>query len=747
MSTPFDVPAMGFWKRLRLPLVLQGESAECALACLAMIAGYWGQRSDLAGLRARFSISLKGVNLKLLLAMADALALQGRAVSLTLAQTAQLRLPCILHWDMNHFVVLASRGARSVTIHDPALGRRTLPLAEFSRHFTGVALELWPGAGFESVHEVARFSLRSLMGHVVGLKRALLRLLLLGLALHLCVLLAPFYLQWVVDEAIITGDHGLLTVLGLGAMLLMLLQSSITAVRSWLATTLATHLNFQWMGNVLAHLLKLPLRWFETRHLGDVVSRFGAVQTLQRTLSTQCVEALIDGLLVCGTLLVMLRYSFTLTMVAALAVALYAMLRLLLLRQLRSATAEQIMHAARQQTQFIETIRGVQSVRLFQRAAERRSGWLNLLAGQLNAELHIARLTITQQCANTLLFGVERVIIIWLAALSVIDARFSVGMLFAFVSYHDQFSQRLTSLIDRLCELRMLRLHGERLADIVLAATEPESMPPGGEVAPLSTDIEMRGVWFRYADGEPYVLRDLNLCIKAGQCLAISGVSGCGKTTLVKLLLGLHQPTAGEILIGGITCRQLGLARLRQLMGSVMQDDQLFSGSVADNISFFDPATDQQQVIDCARSAALHAEIVATPMGYHTLIGDAGTGLSGGQKQRLLLARALYKRPRVLILDEATSHLDLASEQLVNAAIRQLALTRIVVAHRPETIAMAQRVVVLQNGRVVRDLERRSDPVNEHEQPEPHHVDEVPVPGHGLEAEMPGGREVAAHAS
>jgi ATP-binding cassette subfamily B protein RaxB len=182
-------------------------------------------------------------------------------------------------------------------------------------------------------------------------------------------------------------------------------------------------------------------------------------------------------------------------------------------------------------------------------------------------------------------------------------------------------------------------------------------------------------------------------------------------------------------------------------MGSVMQDDQLFSGSIAENISFFDPATDQQQVIDCARSAALHVEIVATPMGYHTLIGDAGTGLSGGQKQRLLLARALYKRPQVLILDEATSHLDLASEQLVNAAIRQLALTRIVVAHRPETIAMAQRVVVLENGRVVRDLERRSDPVNEHEQAQPHHVDEVPVPGHGLEAEMPGGREVAAHAS
>jgi ATP-binding cassette subfamily B protein RaxB len=266
----------------------------------------------------------------------------------------------------------------------------------------------------------------------------------------------------------------------------------------------------------------------------------------------------------------------------------------------------------------------------------------------------------------------------------------------------------------------MLRLHGERLADIVLAAPE---QPAEQALAAMTSQptaalagIEFRELRFRYSDGEPYVLDKLSLSVPPGQCLAITGASGCGKTTLIKLLLGLLQPTSGEIRYGGIPVQQLGLANYRALLGTVMQDDTLFSGSILDNISFFDPEVDQQRAMQCAQVAAMHAEIALLPMGYNTLVGDTGTGLSGGQKQRLLLARALYKNPRVLVLDEATSHLDASNEQLVNSAIRQIPLTRIMVAHRAETIAMAQRVVVLEDGRIVRDLERRLDPVDKHEQ-------------------------------
>ena len=311
-----------------------------------------------------------------------------------------------------------------------------------------------------------------------------------------------------------------------------------------------------------------------------------------------------------------------------------------------------------------------------------------------------------------MLFGVERVVVVWLAALAVIDGRFSVGMLFAFLSYKDQFSQRLASLIDRLFELRMLRLHGERVADIVLTEAEPEQASPEIDMAAIEPRVEVRGLSFRYADGEPWVLKNMDLDIPAGQCLAITGVSGCGKTTLVKLLLGLLEPTEGTIAIGGTKLMHLGLDNFRRVAGAVMQDDQLFAGSIADNICFFEPTPNQEKIEACARTAALDREIAVMPMGYNTLVGDIGTGLSGGQKQRILLARALYKSPKILVLDEATSHLDVWNEQAVNAAIARIPLTRIIVAHRPETIAMAQRVVVLEQGKVARDLEQPARPIS-----------------------------------
>lgn len=669
-----------------------------------MVCSYWGHRIDLTTMRRRFSVSLKGATLKALVAMAQALGLQARPLKLDVQHLSGLRLPCILHWDMDHFVVLKKVGRSGVVIHDPSVGERRVTMAALSNHFTGIALELTPSSTFQSRRDEQRFTLASLMGRVVGLRRGLAQIILLAVSLQVCALVTPFYMQWIVDEALIAADHDLITVLGVGFLVLVLMQTAIGAVRSWVTTVLATNLNFQWLGNAFAHLMKLPLPYFEKRHLGDIVSRFGSIQTIQRSLTTQFVEGIVDGLLVLGTLVVMLLYSVQLTVVALGAVAIYAVLRWTIFQALREATAEQIVHAARQQTHFLESARGVQSVRLFGRAEERRIGWMNALAEQFNADLRIAKLSISYQTANTLLFNAERIIVIWLAALAVLDTRFSVGMLLAFISYKDQFSQRMASLIDKLFELRMLRLHGERVADIVL--TDPEDGTHDIELDPerIEPTLEVRNVSFRYADGEPDVLKDCNLIIPAGQCLAITGASGCGKTTLVKILLGLLRPTEGEILVGGVKLESLGLHNYRRIIGTVMQEDQLFSGSIADNITFFDPKPNQERVQTCTQLAAVHDEIVSMPMGYNTLVGDIGTGLSGGQKQRILLARALYKDPKLLVLDEATSHLDVGNEQIVNAAIKRIAMTRILVAHRPETIAMAQRVVVLEGGRIARDL-------------------------------------------
>jgi ATP-binding cassette subfamily B protein RaxB len=695
---------LSFWNNRRLPILLQTEGAECGLACVAMVASYWGHQIDIPSIRRRFSVSMKGVSLKGLMAMASGLSLQTRPLKLNLQHLFELKLPCILHWDLNHFVVLKSVSAKYVVVHDPGIGERRLTMEEFAKHFTGIALELTPTAQFAPKEERQQFSLFSLMGRVIGLRRSLFQVLALGLALQVFALIAPFYMQWIVDEALLASDRDLITVLGCGFLLLVLLQTTVGAVRSWVMTVLSTSLNLQWLGNAFTHLLNLPLPYFEKRHTGDIVSRFGSIQQIQTSLTTQFVEGIIDGVLVLGTFVMMLLYSINLAAVACLAVLLYALLRLAIFRPLRDANSEEIIHSAKQQSHFMETVRGMQSIRLFGRSEERRSSWMNSLTDEFNAQLRIARLAISYQTANTLLFSGERVIVIWLAALAVLNNEFSVGMVFAFISYKDQFSQRMASLIDKLFELRMMRLHGERVADIVLAEAERNDDAAEVDASNITPSIEIRNLSFRYSDNEPEVIRELNLSIPAGQCIAITGPSGCGKTTLMKLLLGLLAPTNGEIRVGGVLLSTLGLSNHRQLLGTVMQDDTLFAGSIADNISFFDPMVDIQCVYRCAELAAIAPEIAAMPMAFNTLIGDIGTGLSGGQKQRILLARALYKNPKILVLDEATSHLDVWNEQAVNQAIQKIPLTRLIVAHRPETIQMAERVIVLHNGQVAQDV-------------------------------------------
>ncbi len=691
----------------RLPVFLQTEAAECGLASLGMVASFHGHRTDLAGLRRRFTLSLKGATLAYLMQAAGRLNLAPRPLRVELEELPQLRTPCILHWDLNHFVVLKSAAAHEAVIHDPASGVRRLPMAEVSRHFTGIALELVPTADFRPADERRRVRLRDLTGPVSGLARSLAQVLLLALVLQSLAVLAPFYMQWVVDGAVVSADRDLLAVLGLGFLLLALIQVAVSALRSWVVLYLGTTLNVQWLANVFSHLLRLPVAWFEKRHLGDVVSRFGAVTTIQRTLTSSFVEAVIDGLMAVATLAMMIAYSGTLTALALVAVAAYAVSRAAFYAPLRRATEEHIVHAARQQSHFLETVRGVQSIKLFGRQEERRSRWLNLVVDAVNRDLAVQKLSLGFRSANGLVFGVERIAIVWVGALLVLESAFSIGMLFAFMAYKEQFSARVAGLIDKLIELKMLQLQGERLADIVLTPPEEDARSPAPAVEEAS--IEVRNVSFRYSDTEPFVLQNCTLRIEPGESVAVVGPSGGGKTTLVKVMLGLLAPTDGQVLVGGVDLQRLGVDSYRRLVGTVMQDDPLFAGSIADNVSFFDPSPSQEAIERCTRLAAVHDDIAAMPMGYHTLIGDMGAALSGGQRQRILLARALYKQPRILFLDEATSALDVQRERQVNEAIRGLNLTRILIAHRPETIASAGRVIVLQGGKVSQDLRRAAD--------------------------------------
>ncbi|RBJ35746.1 peptidase domain-containing ABC transporter [Xanthomonas oryzae] len=697
--------------------ILQAEASECGLASLAMVASAHGMQLDLPELRRQFHLSLKGIRLNQLIEIAQTLGFSTRPLRLEMEQLDQLSLPCILHWDLNHFVVLAKVGKSKATILDPAIGERRLSLGEVSQHFTGVALELTPTAEFKQHKAAPSISARQLTGPIRGLWSALSQIALLSLALQVFVILAPFYTQWVVDQVLVSADRDLLVVLGLGFGLALLLQVGIGLLRGWSVVSLSSRLGLQWMGNVFAHLLKLPLDFFEKRHLGDVTSRMSSVQTIQHTLTTSFVEAMIDGVMAMVTLVLMLVYSWKLALVTLLAVALYLGIRAIAYRPMRDRTEQQLVAAAKQQTHLLESLRGMQSLKVAGEESVRRSTYENLLNDTVNQDVKLARMSLGFNTASQLVFGLERIAVIWIGARLALDNVFSVGMLVAYLAYKDQFAMRVSGLIDKWIEFRMLRLHGERLADIVLTPPEKQHAQPHA-LPPAEPSIEVEGLSFRYADGEPWVVKDCSFTIAPGESVAIIGGSGCGKTTLVKLLLGLLTPSEGTIRIGGHDLHKLGPRNVRAMIGVVMQDDQLFAGSIADNIGFFDTDFDLERIKAAAQLAAVHEDIAAMPMGYHSLIGDMGSSLSGGQKQRIILARALYRQPKLLFLDEATSHLDVTRERLVNEAVKHLQLTKVIVAHRPETIASADRILVMEHGRIVQEVKLQQSPEIPH--PEDH---------------------------
>lgn len=691
----------------RSSVILQTEAAECGLACLAMITSYYGHRTDLATLRTLYSISLRGSTLADLMKIAGQLKFTPRPLKLDLEHLPELKLPCILHWDFNHFVVLTKIQGNRITLLDPAAGERELTLTEFSKHFTGVALELMPTTEFTPRNDTRKVKLTTLIGRLQGLGGTVSQILVLALVLQLFAILAPFYMQWVVDQALVAQDYDLVTVLGIGFLLFAVGQAAVAALRAWVLMVLGTTLNLQMITNLFRHLIRLPMSWFDKRHIGDIVSRFDSLNVIQRTLTTGFLEALIDGVMAIVTLGMMFFYNIKLALIAVIAAALYAMLRFALYRPFRLATEEHIVRGAKQQSHFLETIRGMQSIKLYAHESARLATWQNLTVDQFNASIRTQRLGILYQGLNGLLFGVENVITIWLGAMLVLDAAngsgFSIGMLFAFIAYKTQFVQRVAALIEKGLELRMLGLHTERVGDIALTSTEPSDELENITTTPLTGRIEVKHLAFRHAETDPLVLHDVSFSIQPGESVAIVGSSGGGKTTLIKLMLGLLQPSSGSIEVDGVALAGFGIERYRNAVASVMQDDQLFAGSIAENICFFDLQPDYGRIEASARLASIHEDITAMPMQYNTLVGDMGAVLSGGQKQRLLLARALYRQPSILFLDEATSHLDIAGEQNVNEAISGLRLTRIIVAHRPETIASADRVIVLEGGKIVTD--------------------------------------------
>lgn len=682
----------------RLPLILQSEAAECGLACLAMVVSYHGHRIDLTTLRRRYPASLHGVTLRSLIEVANALDLACRPLRFEIEHIRHLSLPAIAHWDMNHFVVIKRVGGRQITVYDPGFGERRLSLTEASHHLTGVALETVPTDGFRRRDERERLPLTTVWQRCDGARRSLAEVLVLSLVLEALVVAAPFYMQVTVDEVVARGDGDLMIALAVGFAFLTALRVAVTALRSRVILIVQNVMHYQIGARLFRHLLRLPLTFFEKRHVGDVLSRFTSIDPIRNLLAEGLIAALIDGLMAALTLAMILVYSPTLAAIVLVGLGLCVLLRLALFGRFRRMNEDAIRAKALEDSTFIETLRAVQSVKLNNREAEREGQWLNRFAECVNANLAIGRARIGYVAINDAITGAEYIVTVYVAARLALANVLSVGMVFAFLSYRQQFVEKTLHLVEKALDLSVMRLHLERLGDIALTPQEPGHGRAVRARGGVKGEISLRGVAFRYAAGEPNILEDVTLTIPPGRFVAITGPSGGGKTTLLKIMLGLLEPTAGQVLIDGVPLATFGTRAYRDQVAAVMQEDHLLSGSIADNIGFLDPVFEERRIQECAALAGIHDEILALPMGYESLIGDMGSSLSGGQKQRILLARALYRQPRVLFLDEGTAHLDVANERLVNASLRKLAMTRISVAHRPEISAGVDMVVYVRGG-------------------------------------------------
>lgn len=537
-----------------------------------------------------------------------------------------------------------------------------------------------------------------LIGPVVGLKRSLLQVFVLAAILQMVVLVIPVFTQWIVDDAITSGDQGLLIALILGLVLTLLTRVAMEFACEWLGISLSFQFGTQWARQVMAHLVRLPLRWFEQRHVGDIVSRFHSLHAIQQTITGSLVGMALDAIFSLVTLLVMLIYSPRLALVAFAALLVYAVIRWFAYRAFHRANERLLIHDAESQTLFLENLRAVQTIKIACLEAHRTDAWNRLAVRAAESKVATEKMTLAFGTGYGILFGLESAAVLGLGALLTIEGSLTIGMLMAFVAYKNEFSSRAQRLIDKIMDVRMLRLHADRLADIVLAQVEDSAARLHASAAAAVPAISLVNVGFRYEEQAPWVLRGISLKIEGGQFMALTGTTGCGKTTLAKIIMGLLEPTEGAVLLDGVPLRQYGLDRWRQQVAAVMQDDQLLAGTLLENIAGFDGQPQTERAQESARMACMDQDILRMPLGYETPCAEMGANFSGGQRQRLFLARAIYRQPAVLVMDEATSHLDAATERRVNQAIRALAMTRIAVAHRPDIVAMADLVFDVERG-------------------------------------------------
>jgi ATP-binding cassette subfamily B protein RaxB len=682
---------------MRVPVILQSRRAECGLAAITMIARQFGHDLDLTALRRRFGEVRP--DLRSLLDVADALGMVGRPLRLGLAETRRLRLPALLHWEFDHFVVLVKVGRRRFVVHDPAVGRRVLDPGEFGAAFTGIAVEFLAVREFTRASGRQLPSLRGLLRSFRGLRSYLSVMLLLLVATQLLSLAPPMATQLLIDEVVLGQDRIWLRKVIFGLALIMLVAVLIDTLRRRIALFVGMRIASDATTMIIGHLLRLPAATVARRSVGDLVSRVDSVHPLRVALTETSLQLVVQAVVLLATLTLMLVYSRLLTAITLGLVFVIALLHAVLLPRSRRLNTEFVVAAARAGNSLIESLRAYPAVNAMGLGGTRLAHWQNDFTAGINAETRKQQLAIVASAGQGAIMVVEYALFLAAGIAGVLDGRFTLGVLFAFLSLRGTLIAAAIEMLGAARQLYMVRSHADRVAEIV--AESPEPAPPRHALRRrLRGAIGCEGIFFRYPCG-PAVLAGCTVDIQTGESIVIRGASGSGKTTLLRLLAGSLAPDRGRLRYDGMDSRLWDQGVLRRQFGIVLQSDRLFEGSVAYNISGFEAEVDVGRLREAAELATIWDDIQDLPMSVHTPLSGADGGLSGGQAQRLLLARAIYRRPRVLFLDEATSQLDPATERRIIDNLAALDVTRVSIAHRSNALAAATRFIELDAGKAV----------------------------------------------
>lgn len=680
----------------KLAVFKQDQRSECGHACVAMISNFHGHQVDLFSLRMIETPSMNGSSMLDLIRLFEKLDFTTRAIRVEVDELKQVQCPAILHWNLNHFVVLKAVYKNYIMIHDPAIGEIKVSLDKVSDTFTGVVLEVEKNEHFSPIKAQNKLSLSDLFKNIKGLKNSFVILIFLSLAIEVFILINPLFIQYVTDGVTSSNNINNLYVVVAGFFILTCCHTFVEYMRSHFVVYLTNRMSEYFSTGVMHHLLNIPYSYFERRHKGDILSRFYSINEIQNKITTDSINTLLDGFVIILALAIMLIYSVKITLIVLFALTIYIIIRIGAYRHHKKQTELSINEHALVNSKFLEIIQSIMSIKLYSKENAMFQGWHNHFIQAMNADIKISRINILYSIGNIFVFNVEHILVIALGAILVMKNQFSVGMLMAFLAYRQSLVNKSSSLIQKIFDYKLISVQLNRVADILLQPIEIKDNMKSIKKE-IHGDIKVNNLSYRYGENQNWILKDLSFHIRQGEKVAITGPSGVGKTTLLKILLGLIEPSMGEILVDDIALSTIGLKKYRNICATVMQDDSLISGSIIDNITFMDNHIDIDKVYDVSKMAQIHEDILKMPMGYETLIGDLGSTLSGGQKQRVLIARALYKNPKILFLDEATSHLDIATEIKINEVLKNLNITQVIIAHREESINMADRVIFISN--------------------------------------------------